>query len=564
MTTVSGCADRLIFLISLPRSGSTLLQHVIAGHPAVGSTAEPWILMPSVYALRVNGLQAEYGAQAGHVGLNQFLEQVTEGHTRYLAAVRGMALELYGAFLREHKKERFLDKTSRHYLIVPELVRMFPEARYVVLVRNPLAMLASYLDVMLRGEWRRLGSPPIQNDLLRGYPLVRQAVEALGSRAAVVTYEALVGEPERVVQELCGSLQLEYVPAMVEYGVRGVLPGRLVDPRSIHRHSRPVTDYTDAWRTRFRSAAEVELAHAFLAHLGRPLVEALGYDYDDLSRALPPAARGRDLATLVTAARGPRADAGPRLTRAGLAETWRRARRLAGAVRRRSRRAAGRLRRLRPSRTWANPLGLARRLLRRSLAERAGYVQGRMLDVGCGAQPYRELFPRVERYVGLDHPGPPRPDVCGDGLALPFRAGSFDSVLCNQVLEHVPEGATLMAEIARVLRPGGVLLLTVPLTWDLHREPDDFYRYTRHGLQYLADKSGLRVLDIAPTCGLWATLAQRVADTVINNYGRRWPWWLAELVSLALVPVLAVGGLADRIVGKRGDTLDWVMVATKP
>lgn len=557
-------AAHLIFLISLPRSGSTLLQHVIAGHPAVGSTAEPWLLMPSVYALREHGLQTEYGGQAGHVGLSQFLEQVTEGHDRYFAAVRGMALELYGAFLRDHKKDRFLDKTSRHYLIVPELARMFPEARYVVLVRNPLALLASYLDVMMRGDWRVLGNPAIQNDLLRGYPLVRQAVEKLGPRAAVVTYEALVAEPERVVKGLCESLQLEYVPAMVDYGVRGVLPGRLVDPRSIHRHSRPVADYAETWRTRFRSVPEVELAHAFLAHLGRPLVEALGYDADDLHRALPPATAVRGLTAILTEARSARIAAGPRPKAARLAGVWPHARRLAGVVRRRARRAATGLRRLRPSRTWANPLGLARRLLRRELAQRAGYVQGRMLDVGCGAQPYRDLFPRVRRYVGLDHPGPPRLDVCGDGLTLPFRAGSFDAVLCNQVLEHVPEGAKLMEEIARVLRPGGILLLTVPLTWDLHLEPSDFYRYTRYGLQYLADKSGLRVLDIAPTCGLWATLAQRVADTVVNNYGRRWPWWLAELASLALVPVLAIGGLADRIAGKRGDTLDWVMVATKP
>lgn len=556
-------AARLIFLISLPRSGSTLLQHVLAGHPEVGSTAEPWILLPPIYALRKDGLQSEYGGEAGQVGLSQFLEQLAEGQARYVAAVRGMALELYGAFLRDHKKERFLDKTSRYYLIVPELVRIFPEARYVVLVRNPLATLASYLDVMVTGEWRGLGNPPIRNDLLRGYPLVRQAIEDLGSRAAVVNYEALVTEPERVVQGLCEALQLEYVPAMVDYGVRGILPGRLVDPRSIHRHSRPVTDYTETWRTRFRSTAEVELAHAFLAHLGRPLVEALGYDADDLRWALPSATSVRELTTILTEARSG-GITHPRSTLRRLATARPRVRRLAGGVRRRARRAARRLRRFRPSRTWANPLGLARRLLRRALAQRAAYVHGRVLDVGCGAQPYRDLFPRVERYVGLDHPGPRGLDVYGDGLALPFRAGSFDAVLCNQVLEHVPEGAKLMEEIARVLRPGGTLLLTVPLTWDLHLEPSDFYRYTRYGLQYLADKSGLRVLDVAPTCGLWATVAQRVADTVVNNYGRRWPWWLAELASLALVPVLAIGGLADHVAGKRGDTLDWVMVATKP
>jgi SAM-dependent methyltransferase len=218
---------------------------------------------------------------------------------------------------------------------------------------------------------------------------------------------------------------------------------------------------------------------------------------------------------------------------------------------------------VRPSLTWADPLGLARRLLRSALAERAAHARGRLLDVGCGAQPYRDLFPKVERYIGLDRPGLLRLDICGDGMALPFRAEAFDTVLCNQVLEHVPEGAVLMAEITRVLKPGGILLLTVPMTWDLHLEPTDFYRYTRYGLQYLADKTGFTVLDITPTCGLWATLAQRLADTVINNYGRRWPRWLVECASVILRPVLTAGRIADRVGGGRGDTLDWVMVARK-
>lgn len=328
---MSACAERLIFLISLPRSGSTLLQHIIAGHPAVGSTAEPWILLPPIYAVRENGLQAEYGTQSGYVGLTQFLERLTDGPDRYLSAVRAMALELYGAFLEEHRKERFLDKTSRYYLIVPELVRMFPEARYVILVRNPLAVLASYLDVMVRAEWRGLGSAPIRQDLLRGYPLIRDAIEHLGSRVVVVRYEALVGEPEHTVRGLCERLRLEYVASMLDYGVRGVLPGRLVDPKSIRRHSRPVTGYTDTWRRRFGSPAEAELARAFLAHLGRPLVEELGYGYDELDAGLPPVRRARDLATILADAQSARTTS-PSLKVTRLGGAWRLARSLARAV----------------------------------------------------------------------------------------------------------------------------------------------------------------------------------------------------------------------------------------
>jgi SAM-dependent methyltransferase len=558
---------RLIFLISLPRSGSTLLQHILGSHPSVGTTAEPWVLFPSAYALRPTGLTADYDANVGRVALGEFLGRLQRGQEEYDAAIRAMALHLYGAFLTQSRRERFLDKTSRYYLILPELFRIFPEARFVFLVRNPMAVLASFLDVMIQGDWRLFAHPPIRNDLLHGYRLIQDGVRHRGDDAVVVRYEDLVTDPERTVKDLCAALDLAHEPRMLDYGQTGVLPGRLVDPKSIHRHRGPVPDYLDAWRSRFRTPDEIRLAHALLEHLGRPLLADCGYAYDDLEGALPPLpgrvdkTRGLDhllteMATTgevrsgVTSAFSPRAVVGlaHRASRR-LRRRWTRLRRRLGA---------------RPSVTWADPLGLARRLLRSALAERAAYARGRMLDVGCGAQPYRDLFPQVERYIGLDRPGQLRLDICGDGMALPFRAEAFDTVLCNQVLEHVPEGALLIAEITRVLKPGGVLLLTVPLTWDLHLEPTDFYRYTRYGLQYLADKTGLTVLDITPTCGLWATLAQRTVDTVINNYGRRWPGWLVECVSVIVRPVLTAGRIADRVGGGRGDTLDWVMVARKP
>jgi SAM-dependent methyltransferase len=154
-------------------------------------------------------------------------------------------------------------------------------------------------------------------------------------------------------------------------------------------------------------------------------------------------------------------------------------------------------------------------------------------------------------------------DICGDGLAMPFRANVFDTVLCNQVLEHVPEPRLLVSEIVRVLKPSGILLLTAPQTWGLHREPDDFYRYTKYGLRYLAETNGLRVVDITPTCGLWATVAQRIADTVVYTYAAGRSRWLVEMLAVLLTPLLLAGYLADRIAGKRGDTLDYVIVATK-
>lgn len=282
MTKNGSLGENLIFIISLPRSGSTLLQHIIAGHSTVGATAEPWVLFPAAYALRTNGLKADYDAYVGYLALTEFLQQLKDGENRYYVAIRKMALELYDAFLAEHSKQRFLDKTSRYYLILHELLQIFPEAKYVFLIRNPLAVLASFLDVMVQGNWKRFAHPGIRNDLLNGYPLIQQGIRHFGDQAIVVRYEDLVFNPEATVKRLCSQIGLDYELGMVNYGDFSVLPGKLVDPKSIHRHNKPVADYIDMWRTRFKSAQERHLAEAFLAHLGRPLIEGMGYSHDEL------------------------------------------------------------------------------------------------------------------------------------------------------------------------------------------------------------------------------------------------------------------------------------------
>ncbi len=216
------------------------------------------------------------------------------------------------------------------------------------------------------------------------------------------------------------------------------------------------------------------------------------------------------------------------------------------------------------SRCMRDPLYIAQHLLRKANRERARYVKGRILDLGCGEQSYRNLFSYVEQYIGLDIPPNAKADVYGDGMELPFRDASFDTVLCNQVLEHVPEPSRLMAEVARVLKEGSILLLTTPQTWGLHMEPHDYYRYTKYGLIYLASQSGLEVIEVVPTCGLWATITQRMVDTVVYTYNVGNSGRTFKLVSLLLAPVLMIGYGLDKLCGKRGDTLDHVLVAKKP
>jgi len=175
-----------------------------------------------------------------------------------------------------------------------------------------------------------------------------------------------------------------------------------------------------------------------------------------------------------------------------------------------------RKRRTRATISWRDADYLSMRLLLADLRACRAWARGRLLDIGCGNQPYRELFaPVIREYVGLDREWQERfPDVMGDVLHLPFPAETFDTVLMIQVLEHVPDPASALSEVRRVLKPGGRVILTAPQYWRVHEEPHDYYRFTQFGLVHLAQRNGLRVLCVKAQGGAWTLAGQALANTL--------------------------------------------------
>jgi SAM-dependent methyltransferase len=118
---------------------------------------------------------------------------------------------------------------------------------------------------------------------------------------------------------------------------------------------------------------------------------------------------------------------------------------------------------------------------------------GRLLDLGCGTQPYKRYYAgRCEQVVSADYSVRSKIDVRLSATALPFPDASFDVVLFSEVLEHVDEPVRAVKEIARVLKPGGRLLLTVPFNFMQHEVPHDHTRYTQFGLSALLRRHGLQ------------------------------------------------------------------------
>jgi SAM-dependent methyltransferase len=154
-----------------------------------------------------------------------------------------------------------------------------------------------------------------------------------------------------------------------------------------------------------------------------------------------------------------------------------------------------------------------RRLLLRALKSSLSNFRGRLLDVGCGHQPYRSLLlappSLATEYIGMDLPDNlyQRPDLAWDGRQIPLEDASADSAILTEVLEHCPDPETVLGEVARVLKPGGFLFLTVPFIWPIHTVPHDEFRYTPFALRRLLERTGFQNSVIEATGGRHAVLA---------------------------------------------------------
>lgn len=139
---------------------------------------------------------------------------------------------------------------------------------------------------------------------------------------------------------------------------------------------------------------------------------------------------------------------------------------------------------------------LASFYLRRDLAEVLAASPGRLLDVGCGAKPYRCFAPRAAAYIGIDVlPGPEVDHVITPSGPWPLVDGEFDTVVCTQVLEHVVSVEHVLAECRRVLRRDGTLLCTVPFLYNEHGSPFDFRRFSARATSVF-ESAGFEVREV--------------------------------------------------------------------
>ncbi|MCS3668060.1 hypothetical protein GGP77_002303 [Salinibacter ruber] len=277
--------ENLIFIVSQPRTGSTLLQRILFSHPEVHSVSEPWVMLPPIYALRERGVQAEYDHSLASDALRNFLSQTKNGEESYFKGLRKMYGYLYEEITSEKQSKYFLDKTPRYYLIIEDIKRAFPGAKFIVLFRHPLAVLASLIRKKPGRGLRFIQSNKL--DLLRAPDLLISGISQLGESGKVVRYEDLVREPASVIQQICSFVGIEFRQSMIQYGENVEAQWQFGDQKKIHEYSEPSEESIEKWIILASKDPKYwRLLNDYLEFLGSDTMRKIGYSYKEESSEL--------------------------------------------------------------------------------------------------------------------------------------------------------------------------------------------------------------------------------------------------------------------------------------
>jgi len=261
-----------IFLISLPRSGSTLLQKMLSVHEEISATAEPWLLLPFWAMRRPDAGRSVYSHHTAARAINDFIASINYGDEVFEKAIGDFGRTLYSHSSKGNKY--FLDKTPRYYLMARTLSRAFPEAKFIILLRNPLAVLASICETFNKG---RFWWPDFWIDWDVGHNLLAELVTDKLPDMYVLHYEDLVMSPEEYLESLCEWLGITYTKYMISNYRESIMSGRMGDTKGINKYARVSTASVDRWRGFFNTKFRRKVALSMLDRIGERNLSILGY-----------------------------------------------------------------------------------------------------------------------------------------------------------------------------------------------------------------------------------------------------------------------------------------------
>lgn len=217
---------------------------------------------------------------------------------------------------------------------------------------------------------------------------------------------------------------------------------------------------------------------------------------------------------------------------------------------------------------FVNPFYFARKGLANHISALATNITGVTLDIGCGTKPYQKLFLSTT-YLGLEIDTPAnrekkQADFFYDGNVFPFDNEKFDSLVVNQVFEHVFNPDDFLDELNRVLKKDGHLLITVPFVWDEHEQPYDFARYSSFGLKAVLERHGFEIIEQRKSMNDIRVIFQLINTYVFKKTRTKSPILNVLTTLVLMAPFNILGEIFGMVMPKNADLyLDNIVLAKK-
>ncbi len=266
-----------IFLISLPRSGSTMLQKALNNHPQIKTTSEPWMLLPLLYGdpisnFSINKKCVFNGKSASHAIKHSLLE-LYDSEILLKSSLIRVYKDLYNT--DQNITKYFLDKTPRYYLIIDEIKKYFPHSKIVILLRNPLDILNSILSTWVKNNHHFLAFYKI--DLFQGLDCLIEQINVESKSVYFIRYEQLINNPENEIKALTDFLHIEFNKNMLDLSNKTIW--KLGDQKNINIKNSIDNLNKHSWLN-YLSTKNWKIMKNYLEYIGEDKFNKLGYDFE--------------------------------------------------------------------------------------------------------------------------------------------------------------------------------------------------------------------------------------------------------------------------------------------
>lgn len=275
-----------IFIFSMPRAGSTLLQRILLSHEAIGGTAEPWLLLPLVHLNKSEGVLSEYSSRLSSKAINDVLTELPDSENLFNSQIKEFADGIYSALL-ENNEIYFLDKTPRYYLIIDEIYKIYPDAKFIFLFRNPVHIYASILTTWCDNKFSKLYGN--HNDLTFGFNKISESYSRYrnNKNTLSVRYEDLVSNPKAIIKDIQDFLEIKYDESLTHNfsssKIDKMNKNVLGDPTGVEKYKSINNETLNKWKkvfsTRFR---KIILKRYIKKTLSKESLSTQGYNQDEI------------------------------------------------------------------------------------------------------------------------------------------------------------------------------------------------------------------------------------------------------------------------------------------